>query len=55
MVVFNEINMILHLPFELGLYFEGDNEEEVKYQAAHHQLGASAAAKTCSDKIQNLK
>ena len=45
-LTFNEINMILHLPFVgAGLYFEeGDNEEEVKYQAAHHQLVASALA-----------
>lgn len=43
-ITFNEINMILHLPFMgAGLYFEaGDNEEEIKYQAAHHELVASA-------------
>ena len=41
---FNEINMILHLPFVgAGLCFEeGENRERVKYQAAHHQLVASA-------------
>lgn len=45
-LTFNEINMILHLPFMgAGLYFEnGDNEEEIKYQAAHHELVASALA-----------
>lgn len=45
-LTFNEINMILHAPFiAAGLYFEeGDNEEQIKYQAAHHQLVASALA-----------
>jgi 6-phospho-beta-glucosidase len=45
-LTFNEINMLLHLPFiGAGLTFEpGENEEAVKYQAAHHQLVASAKA-----------
>ena len=45
-LTFNEINMLLHLPFiGAGLTFdEGENEEEIKYQAAHHQLIASAKA-----------
>lgn len=45
-LTFNEINMILHAPFlGAGLYFEdGENEEQVKYQAAYHQLVASALA-----------
>lgn len=45
-LTFNEINMILHAPFMgAGLYFEeGDNQEQVKYQAAHHELVASAIA-----------
>ncbi len=43
-LTFNEINMILHLPFiGAGLYIEeGENETQIKYQAAHHQLVASA-------------
>ena len=43
---FNEINMILHAPFMgAGLCFEeGENEEAVKYQAAHHELVAGALA-----------
>lgn len=43
---FNEINMILHAPFMgAGLCFEeGENEEKVKYQAAHHELIAGALA-----------
>ena len=45
-LTFNEINMILHLPFiGAGLYIENaENEEQIKYQAAHHQLVASALA-----------
>ncbi len=52
-LTFNEINMLLHLPFVgAGLYFEeGDNEEEVKYQAAHHQLVASALATKLAHEI----
>ena len=43
-LTFNEINIILHAPFAgAGLVFEaGENQEQVKYQAAHHQLVASA-------------
>ncbi len=45
-ITFNEINMILHLPFmAAGLYFEeGENEKQIKYQAAHNELLASAEA-----------
>lgn len=45
-LTFNEINMILHAPFMgAGIYFEeGENEEKIKYQAAHHELVASALA-----------
>lgn len=45
-LTFNEINMILHAPFMgAGLYFEpGENQLQVKYQAAHHELVASALA-----------
>ena len=45
-ITFNEINMLLHMPFMgAGLYFtEGENEEEIKYQAAHYELVASAKA-----------
>lgn len=43
-LTFNEINMILHAPFMgAGICFEeGENKEQVKYQAAHHELVASA-------------
>ncbi|MBA5745405.1 family 1 glycosylhydrolase, partial [Escherichia coli] len=45
-MTFNEINMILHLPYIGGGLdvTKEDNPEEVKYQAAHHQLVASALA-----------
>ena len=45
-LTFNEINMILHAPFlGAGIVFEeGENEEKIKYQAAHHELVASALA-----------
>jgi 6-phospho-beta-glucosidase len=52
-LTFNEINMLLHLPFlGAGLVFEeGENEEAVKYQAAHHQLVASAKATEIAHRI----
>lgn len=52
-ITFNEINMILHAPFMgAGLVFEeGENEEEVKYIAAHHELVASALATKISHEI----
>lgn len=45
-LTFNEINMILHLPFMgAGLVFEeGENREEAKFIAAHNELVASAWA-----------
>ena len=45
-ITFNEINMLMHLPFMgAGIRFEeGENEEQVKYQSAHHELTASAMA-----------
>ncbi len=45
-ITFNEINMLMHLPFMgAGIRFEeGENELQVKYQAAHHELVASAMA-----------
>ena len=52
-LTFNEINMILHAPFMgAGLCFEeGENEEQVKYQAAHHELVASAMATKLAHEI----
>lgn len=45
-LTFNEINMILHMPFMgAGLVFEeGESQTEAKYVAAHHELVASAWA-----------
>ncbi|MDU3078868.1 MAG: family 1 glycosylhydrolase, partial [Mixta calida] len=45
-LTFNEINILLHSPFSgAGLAFdEGENPQQVKYQAAHHELIASALA-----------
>lgn len=42
----NEINMLLALPFmAAGICFKpGENEHKIKYQAAHHELIASALA-----------
>lgn len=52
-LTFNEINMILHLPFMgAGICFEeGENEEEIKYIAAHHELVASALATKVAHEI----
>ena len=45
-LTFNEINMLLHMPFMgAGILFEeGENPTEVKYRAAHYELVASARA-----------
>ncbi len=52
-LTFNEINMILHALFMgAGLVFEeGEDEEKVKYQAAHHELMASALATKLAHEI----
>ncbi|MCI5723698.1 MAG: 6-phospho-beta-glucosidase [Erysipelotrichaceae bacterium] len=45
-LTFNEINMLLHLPFMgAGILFEdGEDKNQVLYTAAHHELVASAKA-----------
>ncbi|GGH41585.1 6-phospho-beta-glucosidase [Paenibacillus silvae] len=53
-MTFNEINMLLHLPYiGAGIVLqEGENKEQVLYQAAHHELIASAlAVKACHEII----
>lgn len=52
-LTFNEINMILHAPFlGAGICFEeGEDEEAIKYQAAHHELVASALAVSLAHRI----
>lgn len=51
----NEINMLLHLPFiGAGLVFsEGEEKEKIQYQAAHHQLVASALAVKAAHEIDS--
>ncbi|MFC4652079.1 6-phospho-beta-glucosidase [Lactococcus nasutitermitis] len=52
-LTFNEINMLLHAPFMgAGIVFEeGENKEQVKYIAAHHELLASALATKIAHEI----
>lgn len=52
-ITFNEINMILHLPFMgAGLQFEeSEDQEQAKYVSAHHELVASAWATKIAHKI----
>ena len=52
-LTFNEINMILHLPFMgAGLVFEeGEDREAVEYLAAHNELVASAWATKIAHEI----
>ncbi|SUW62172.1 Aryl-phospho-beta-D-glucosidase BglH [Buttiauxella agrestis] len=52
-LTFNEINILLHSPYSgAGLVFEeGDNKEQVKYQATHHELLASALATKIAHEI----
>ncbi|WP_066187217.1 MULTISPECIES: 6-phospho-beta-glucosidase [Gracilibacillus] len=57
-MTFNEINMLLHLPFMgAGIVLsEEDHREQVLYQAAHHQLVASAlAVKACHEIIPDAQ
>lgn len=57
-LTFNEINMLLHAPFiGAGIVFEeGENKVEVTYQAAHHELLASALATKAAHEIdQDIK
>ena len=45
-LTFNEINILLHSPCSGAgpVFEEGEEKEQVKYQAAHHELVASALA-----------
>ena len=57
-LTFNEINMLLHMPF-MGagiLYKEGENKDQVNYTAANHELIASAKAVKMAHEIdpQNM-
>ncbi|WP_117168319.1 6-phospho-beta-glucosidase [Paraliobacillus sediminis] len=52
-LTFNEINMLLHIPFFGGglIIKEDENADQVKYQAAHHQLVASSLATKAAKEI----
>lgn len=52
-MTFNEINMLMHLPFMgAGIsIWEGENELQIKYQAAHNELVASAMATKLAHEI----
>lgn len=52
-MTFNEINMLMHMPFVgAGIRFrEGENRQKVLYQAAHHELVASALATRLAHEI----
>lgn len=52
-ITFNEINMLLHLPFMGAGIIIGaeENEIQIKYQAAHHELVASAMATKLAHEI----
>lgn len=52
-MTFNEINMLMHMPFMgAGICFrEGENRDQVLYQAAHHELVASALATKLAHEI----
>lgn len=57
-MTFNEINMLLHLPYiGAGIVLqEGENKDQVLYQAAHHELVASAlAVKACHEIIPDAQ
>ena len=51
----NEINILLHQPFVGGgiVFKEGENKLEINYQAAHHQLLASALATKISHEVDS--
>lgn len=52
-MTFNEIHMLMHMPFiAAGIRFrEGENRQKVLYQAAHHELVASALATRLAHEI----
>lgn len=52
-LTFNEINIVLHAPFMgAGIQLhEGDNKDQVLYQAIHHELVASALATKIAHEI----
>lgn len=57
-MTFNEINIMVHIPFIGGgiILKDGENKNQVVYQAIHHQFIASAlAVKACHEIIPDAK
>lgn len=54
-LTFNEINMVLHLPFVgAGVFIDNvENAQQIKYTAAHHELVASAMATKLAHEINS--
>lgn len=54
-ITFNEINMLLHLPYIGGgiIFEDNENKDQIKYQAGHHQLVASAWATKIAHEIDS--
>ncbi|MDK1726670.1 6-phospho-beta-glucosidase [Dellaglioa algida] len=54
-IPFNEMNMVLHIPFVGGgiQFSEKRNNLEIQYQAAHHQLLANALTVSIGKKINS--
>ncbi|RIN31853.1 6-phospho-beta-glucosidase [Staphylococcus succinus] len=52
-ITHNEINMILHIPYIGGglIIKDEDNANQIKYQAAHHQLIASSLATKIAKRV----
>ncbi|AYV69669.1 MULTISPECIES: 6-phospho-beta-glucosidase [Niallia] len=52
-LTFNEINMLLHIPFFGGglIIDDDENADQIKFQAAHHQLVASSLATKAAREI----
>lgn len=54
-LTFNEINMLLHLPFTgAGILIEdGENKDQLLFSAAHHQLIASSLATKIAHEVDS--
>lgn len=54
-ITFNEINMLMHMPFVGAAirFEEGENHLQVQYQAAHNELVASALAVKAAHEIDS--
>lgn len=54
-ITFNEINMLMHMPFVGAAirFEEGEDPLQVQYQAAHHELVASALATKIAHEVDS--